>query len=1087
MSTPFVHLHTHSHYSFLDGLSKIPELISAAKKHGMTALALTDHGNMHGAIEFYKTCKAEGVKPIIGVETYIAVRTRHDKDPNVDTKRYHLTLLAKNTEGYKNLMKAVSKSYVEGFYYKPRMDRDVLREFGNNLICLTGCPASEFIHYLKHDKLDDARELLDFYIEVFGKDSVFLEVMHHDEASWFNREYAPVIDKIKLFAKEYDLPMVGTWDSHYLHEEDKEAHDTLLAINTNSGNFKLEGNYSFIDGKTAEKIFADVPGAVENTQKVADMVDIELDTDSWFFPDFPIPEGTTYNDVLREHTYEGLKKHGFDIKNEVVKKRVEYELEVIEMKDYASYFLCVADFINHARSIGIYSNTRGSAAGSLVSYVIGITNVDPLKYDLIFERFLNPGRPSLPDVDMDFADDRRDEIIEYAREKYGHKAVAQIGTFGKMLARGVVRDVARALGYPYDTGDRIAKLIPMGAQGATMTIDKAMGMTPELVEAYENERDINEIIDMAKKIEGCVRHVSVHAAGVVISPTGRVDDFSPVQYDPKGGVIITQYDMYTGNREGIINLPKFDFLGLRNLTIMADAIKRVKSIRNIDIDIETIPDDDTRTFELLASGTTLGVFQFAGSGMQRWLKELKPTNIDDLIAMVALYRPGPMAFIPDYIERKYNPAKVRYLDPRLEPILKRTYGIIIYQEDILIIATELAGYSWLEADKFRKAVGKKIPEEMAKQHDKFINGCIENGMKDNVAKELWDMIETFAAYGFNKAHAASYGLLAYRTAYMKANFPIEYMSAIMSAESGNIEKVAEVMNECKRMGYDVLPPDVNESFLDYTVVVENTPTIPSEVNQELYVPLDDDLTITNKIRFGLRNVKNFGEEIGKAIITERKDNGSFKNIEDFLNRIRHRNLNKKSLEALIMCGAMDALGSASDCSRGQLLANVDAMLHYNREVNSTHENQGSLFDNLDAPGAKLILESSEPIDMDTKLTWEKELLGLYVSGHPLDKHREKIEKSGRTIAVVKEDFTPNRTICIAGVLEHIKEIITKKNSRMAFITLSDMTGSIEGVVFPDLYEEKKSLMTEDLCVIVKAKCSDRNGEQSLIVEKIKEL
>ncbi|MBP6925893.1 MAG: DNA polymerase III subunit alpha [Candidatus Pacebacteria bacterium] len=1019
---PFVHLHTHSHYSLLDGLSKIPELVKQTKRLGMTAVALTDHGNMHGAIEFYKTCKENDIKPIIGVEAYMAIRSRHDKESGVDNKRFHLTLLAKNSVGYKNLMKLVSKSFLEGYYYKPRMDKELLAEYSEGIICLTGCPGSEFVHNLREKKYDEAKELLQYYIDTFGKDHVFLEVMKHAEASWHD-SHAPILEKIKELATEFDLPLVATWDSHYLHPEDKDAHDTLLKINTNNENFKLDGDYSFISPKMAHEIYADFPDACLNTQKIADMVDIEIDTDTWYFPEFPIPAGSNHDDILREQAYEGLAYRGVEKTPEVV-TRIDYELDVIKMKGYASYFLCVADFINYATSVGIYSNTRGSAAGSMVSYLIGITNIDPIKYDLIFERFLNPERPSLPDVDMDFADDRRDEIIEYARRKYGVDAVAQIGTFGKMLARGVVRDVARAMEYPYSVGDRISKMIPMGSQGFSMTIKRAMDLEPDLKEAYDNERDVGEIIDMAKKIEGCVRHVSVHAAGVVISPTGRVDDFSPVQYDPKGDVIITQYDMYTGNREGIINLPKFDFLGLRNLTIMADAIKRVKVIRNIDIDIERIPDDDTKTFELLSQGMALGVFQFASSGMQKWLRELKPSNLDDLIAMVALYRPGPMAFIPDYIERKYNPEKVRYLDPRLEPILKRTYGIIIYQEDILIIATELAGYSWLEADKFRKAVGKKIPEEMEKQHHKFIDGCVTNGMKDTVAKELWQMIETFAAYGFNKAHAASYGQLAYRTAYMKANYPHEYMSAIMTAESGNIEKVAEVIAECAKMGFKVMPPDINESFSDFTVVV------------------DEHGNVTNNIRFGLRNIKNFGEEIGKAIITERKERGKFVSIEDFLERVKHRNLTKKSLEALIQGGAMDEFGE-----RGNLLANIEEMLTFNRELNQHNENQNSLFATIETPKARLILQTVEPATQDEKLGWEKELLGLYVSGHPLDKHREVIEKSGKSIAKL-EHALKGTTLTIAGVIEDIKEIMTRKGDKMAFVRISDFTGSIECVIFP---------------------------------------
>jgi DNA polymerase-3 subunit alpha len=648
----FVHLHVHSHYSLLDGLSKVEDLIKKAKEYGMTALALTDHGAMYGAIEFYKGCKDAGIKPIVGVETYIANRTRFDKEASIDNRRYHLTLLARNNVGYKNLMKAVSKSYMEGFYYKPRMDKDLLKQHGEGLICLSGCPASEFIWNLREGKKKEARELIQFYIECFGKEHVFIEVMNHKETDFFNEWYGALIPEMKLISEELGIPMVGTWDSHYLCTDDVQAHDTLLKINTNSDTFKMPGNWSFIDQAEAYKIFSDMPEVVSNTAKVADLIDIEIDTTSWFFPAYPIPEGTTFDSELRRITFEGFERLGVE-KTEEVTDRVEYELKIISDKRYPSYFLCVADFFRAGKELGIYGQTRGSAAGSMVAYLAGISNINPLKYGLLFERFLNPDRPSLPDIDMDFADDRRDEIITYARKKYGEAAVAQIGTFGTMAARGAVRDVARALGYPYSTGDQLSKLIPIGSQGFPMTLDRALEMIPELKEQYDNDRSTAEIINLAKKIEGNVRHISVHAAGVVISPTGRVDDFSPVQMDPKGeGKVITQYDMYTGDREGIINLPKFDFLGLRNLSILAEALDRIKKIRGIDLDIETVTLDDAKTYELFGRGETIGVFQFASPGMQKWLKELKPSNLEDLIAMASLYRPGPMAFIPDYIERK---------------------------------------------------------------------------------------------------------------------------------------------------------------------------------------------------------------------------------------------------------------------------------------------------------------------------------------------------------------------------------------------------------------------------------------------------
>jgi DNA polymerase-3 subunit alpha len=1055
MTPKFVHLHTHSHYSLLDGLSKIPELVKRAKELEMPAIALTDHGAMYGAIEFYKKCKEEGIKPIIGVEAYIAERSRHDKEYGIDSKRYHLTLLAKNNAGYKNLMKLVSLSYLEGYYYKPRMDEEILRAHSEGIICLSGCPAGELANALRAKNEEKAEQIIEKYLSIFGKENFFLEFMNHPEVEGTEL----VKEGLLKMSKKYDLPIVATWDSHYLHESDKETHNTLLAINTNNQSFKLDGDYYFIDPKGALEYFKDIPEALENTLKVAEMVDINLELGSWVFPTFGLEPGETPESQLKKYVYAGISKRYGQETAEIV-ERIEYELEIIKNKGFSIYMLIVADLINFAKENGILTNIRGSVAGSITTYLLGITNVDPLRFKLPFERFLNPERPSAPDIDMDFADNRRDEVIEYAKRKYGERAVAQIGTFGTMQARGSVRDVARALGYPYDVGDKIAKLIPLGKQGFPMTINIALGIEPELKQMYETDKAVKEIIDTARKIEGSARHISVHAAGVVISPTD-VYDYSPVQLDPKGGKIITQYDMHSVEAAGLI---KFDFLGIRNLAILADAIKLVDKIEGVKIDVENIPIDDKKTYEMLARGETMGVFQLSSSGMTRYLKELAPSQIDDINAMVALYRPGPMEMIPEYIKRKHNTRLVRYLDPRMKDILDLSYGVITYQDDVMMIAIKLAGYSWLEADKLRKAMGKKIPEVMAAEKGKLMEGLLKNGMTEKKAEELWALIEPFAAYGFNKAHAASYGNLAYKTAYMKANFPVPYMTAILTAESGDVERVAEIINECKKMDIEVLAPDINECFGGFTVIK------------------NEDKTKLDKIRFGFYTIKNLGVDISDAIIEERKTRGNFSSMENFLERVQHRNLTKKSLEALIKSGAMDSFGD-----RGVFLQNMEELLEFNKSFGKVDKNQGSLFGGDMAPKSQLKISDAEHASQEEKLSWEKELLGLYISGHPLERVKDKIEKSGVSLKKLQDSGHKNMTVVCAVIIENVKKLITKKGEQMAFVKISDLDGSMEAVVFPETFRQFANILVENKCVALRGKINIRNDEKSITIESLKEI
>lgn len=1062
----FVHLHTHSHYSLLDGLSKVKDMVGLAKDYDMPALALTDHGVMYGAIDFYSACKKAGIKPIIGCEVYVACRSRLQKEAGIDNKRYHLTLLAKNNEGYQNLIKLTTAAHLDGFYYKPRIDKEILRSHSQGLIALSGCPAGELGRAIQSGNKESAERIIREYREIFGPENYFLEIMHHPDLEWFDVWKKTLVE----LSEKLKIPLVATQDSHYLRREDKEAHKVLLAVSTNTDvgettMFSGNGEYHFLSQEEAEERFRDIPEATQNTLKIAEICDVNLTLGKFVFPNFELEPGRTADQMLSELTQKGLKERGLQ-NDKGAQTRRSYELEVIKNKGYAPYFLTVADIMRFARESKIYTTVRGSTAGSLVAYLAGITNINPLDFNLPFERFLNPFRPSAPDIDMDFADNRRQEVIEYAKQKYGADKVAQIGTFGTMLARGAVRDVARALGKPYETGDKIARLIPTGSQGFPMTIEKAMELEPELRNLYEKDSESRQIIDTAQRLEGTVRHVSVHAAGVVIAPKPLIE-YVPLQYDPKGvDNIITQYDMYTIGEDGV-GLTKLDFLGIRNLAILEDAVRLVKEHRNIEIDIEQIPFDDARTFEMLARGETEGTFQLNGDGMTNYLVELKPTTIHDINAMIALYRPGPIKNIPEYIARKHGRSQVKYFHPKVEKFLANSYGILVYQDDLLMTALELAGYNWESVDKFRKAVGKKIPAEMAKQHEIFVEGCQKNSsMTKNDAEEIWNLFEPFQGYGFNKAHAACYGRVAYQTSYMKANFPTEYMCAVLTAESGDAEKVAEIIAECSRMEIPVLPPDINTSFRDFTVVKSGA------------------VSGREQIRFGLLTIKNVGENVVASIIEERKINGPYSGLADLLERVPSKDLNKKSLESLIKSGALDSIGE-----RNQMLGNLEAILEYHKNsARSRAQNQSSLFGLMSerANLPQLKLNSAPPATKEEKLRWEKELLGLYVSGHPLERLKDKLEKEKMKIEQAKT-LADGAPALVGAMVESIRKINTKNGEPMAFLKLLDFTGAMETVVFPRVLSQYSSLIAEEAGIKIKGRVSHRNGQVSLIANEIKAL
>ncbi|PIY93258.1 MAG: DNA polymerase III subunit alpha [Candidatus Magasanikbacteria bacterium CG_4_10_14_0_8_um_filter_32_14] len=1053
----FVHLHVHSHFSLLNGLTKIKPLVKDAKAKGFKALALTDYGSMYGAIAFYQVCLDEGIKPIIGFEAYVmsGSRSNLDEDKNI----FRLILLAENFVGYQNLMRLSSRGHLEGFYRdKPCVDKELLQEYAQGIIALSGPIEAEIPQLLKNNKLVEAKKVALELQNIFGKENFYLEMQDHPAISG----QLDVNTKLIKLSKDTKIPLVVTRDVHYLDFVEAEAQDILRCI---ANGWRVDQgdreDYRQVDRSlnSAQDIisrFRHIPEALENTVKIADRINLEIPLNNWHFAPVNIPEGTTYDEVLREQAFVAILKFYPEVTKELT-DRLDYELDIIKTKGYSPYFLCVADYVGYAKQNGIVESTRGSAAGSLVSYVLGITTVDPMRFNLPFERFLNPFRPSPPDVDTDFADDRRGDMIKYVTEKYGADKVAQIITFGTMAARAAIRDVGRALGLSYNFCDQVAKLIPPGSQGFPMTIDRALNEEPDLKKLYDTNPDVKRLIDLARKVEGCNRHTSIHAAGVVISPTA-LTDFTPVQRETGGDRIITQYEMHAVETAGVL---KNDFLGIRNLSILGNSMVIVEKTTGDKIDIYNLPLDDKQTFEMLARGETMGTFQLGGSGMTRWLKELKPTDINDIMAMVALYRPGPMESIPEYIKRKYHPEAVTFLDPRMEKYLGASFGLLVYQDDVMLTAIHLAGYDWMEADKFRKAMGKKIPEEMAKQKIKFYDGCLNIGkLKKETIDELWHAIEPFAAYGFNKAHAASYGIVAYQTSYMKAHYPVQYMTAVLQAESGDADKVSAIVGECRRIGIDVLPPDVNESFRSFAMVSK-----PGE---------------KGRIRFGLSGVKNVGEHICEVIYRERKQNGSYQKLEDLIDRVGDKDLNKKSLESLAQAGALDCF----NIDRAVLMASMENILLYVRQGrDKKNTSQNSLFAGtaIDVD-SKITLQSAKPATMEQKLVWEKNLLGIYVSSHPFVYYENFLKNKTISIANV-ESFDRDAWIVVGGVIDSLKKKITKKGNAMMFATIQDMTGRIELLIFPKTYEETKDSWQEGNVVCIVGKTPREEGDNKIFVEK----
>jgi DNA polymerase III subunit alpha len=1062
----FTHLHTHSDFSLLNGLAKIDDLLDAAERHGMKTIALTDKNAVYGAVDFAVKAKDRDITPIIGAEVLVAPNGMHQKTASPQSRKTHqIVLLVKNETGYKNLLKIITIAQLEGYYYTPRVDYEVLRKHADGLIALSTSSFGEIGEYLMNDGYDHAKQKALLYNDIFGQDNFYLELQHHPN-------FAPqkkINDGMVTISEETKIPLVACGDVYYINKEDVDTHDVLLCIQMNRKvgegdrpNMK-SFDLAFQTPQEIQKIFAYAPEAISNTQKIADLCTFELELGHTKLPYYPLPKGKTANDHLRDMCEKGLKKHFGDHVTREQRSRMDYELDVIAKTGYASYFLIVQDFTNWAKSAGIVVGPgRGSAAGSFVSYLVGITNMDPIEYKLLFERFLNPERVSMPDVDMDFADDRRDDVLAYVRKTYGADHVAQIITFGTMAARAAVRDAGRALGFSYSFCDQVAKLIP-----EFTSIDKALADVPDFKKLHKENVDARELIDTARRLEGLCRHSSVHACGVVITDKPVVEYTALQKVTTDDDATVTQYASSTKfSAVEKIGLLKMDFLGLKNLTIIQNTLRIVKKIHGAEIDIEKIPLDDHKTYELLQKSLTTGVFQLESSGMKRYLKSLKPTVLEDIIAMVALYRPGPMEWIPDFIDGKHGKKKVTYLHPKLEAILADTYGVAVYQEQVMRIAQDLAGFTLGEADILRKAMGKKIIKLIKEQKIKFVDGCVNQGVKKEVAEKVFAFIEPFAGYGFNRSHAACYGLIGYQTAYLKAHYPAEFMAALMTSDQGNTDRIAIEAAECRDMNIDVLPPDINESFEEFAVIYD----------------ADDIAHARPHIRFGLNAIKNVGRPVAKEIVRERKMHGKYSDLSDLCTRINSRDLNKKSIEALAMVGAFDAFAPRDD-----ILASIEGILTFIKETRTTLQSrQNSLFDNTQLSRAEIKLKKTSHSGKKQHLAWEKQLIGLYISDHPSNEYRDFLDYMCTPLNDLKENTT-KKMITIGGIVISTKIILTKNGKNMAFVTLEDGKSATECIIFPRMLEEHKDKFIEGNGIILKGTLSAKDDELKFIANEIEEI